>query len=82
MNKVDFFVNDNHCITGVRFQNEIDAIKSRDGLMVWIDREASKPLAHQADNTAWVREQCLVVDNNGTIEDLETKILVAAGIEN
>ncbi len=69
-----------HVITGVRFQNEMDNITSRGGLMIWLDRESSKPLKHQADNTAWVREQCLVVDNNGTKEDLETKILVAAGI--
>lgn len=78
--KVDFFIEDKHVITGVRFQNEIDAITHRGGLMIWLDRESSKPLPHQADNTAWVREQCLVVDNNGTVEDLETKILVAAGI--
>ena len=80
MEQVDFYIEDKHVITGVRFQNEMDAITKRGGLMIWIDRESSKPLAHQADNTAWVREHCLVVDNNGTVEDLETKILVAAGI--
>ena len=68
----DYNTTSHWIIPDVRFRNECDAIKSRGGLVIWIDRKTTKGDLHQSEtemNT--FRDLCdAQIDNNGTLEDL------------
>ena len=66
----------NLIIPDVRFQNEFNAIKGKDGILIKIIRagqnKGTDPAEISLDNeTRWDH----VIENNGTLEDLEARLL-------
>ena len=74
-------------IPGVRFQNEIDAIRDRGGFVVWVDNPRLVPPAsapHKSDRMIG-RDDCdVLIVNGGSLDDLsravETAILIGKRI--
>jgi hypothetical protein len=66
----------NWIITDVRFQNEIDAIKEREGIVIRIDRETpSDGPSHLSESALdTYKDWDYVITNNGTIEELEQRV--------
>jgi len=70
-------------ITGIRFQNEIDFIKKRGGIMIYVERESCQPLDHVADqDNTWIKKQSLVLVNDGTLADLGVHLCHILNINN
>lgn len=62
-------------VTDCRFQNELALIKRRKGTLVWIDRPGVEPANAHASEHSVSRSDCdLVLDNDGSIEDLAVKV--------
>lgn len=58
-------------ITGIRFPNELHEVRRRNGLLVWVSRAGFGPVnTHSSDNTLGAEDFDIVVNNNGTLEDL------------
>lgn len=59
-------------ITDVRFENEADFIRSNGGMMIHILRDSieNKVREHESENGIAILDSDLVIDNNGTLEDL------------
>lgn len=64
----------NVAITGVRFSNEMAAIKARGGLTVWVDRGFGPVNDHVSDNTLNRNDFDMILLNDGTLEDLYAKV--------
>lgn len=63
-------------ITGMRYPNELDYIHDRGGLTVWVSRPGYGPVnGHSSDNTLGPEDFDLVIENNGTLEDLRRTAL-------
>jgi hypothetical protein len=62
----------NVVIPDVRFQNEVDAVRMLGGKIIRINRESVRPkvISHPSENIDILTGVDIVVDNNGTIEDL------------
>jgi len=76
--KIDKWLQHGHCaaITGIRFLNEMDALHERKGIAVWVNRPGYEPVnAHSSDNTLGPKDFDLIVDNDGTLHDLQKKVL-------
>jgi len=73
-------------VTDVRFQNEIDYIKAQGGLIVYIDRAGygGKIKNHKSESLANdpnVKQKAdLIINNLGTLEDLEKEVLTFSTI--
>lgn len=64
----------NAVITGIRFPNELAAIRRHGGELVWIDRPGVGAVnTHKSDNTLTELDFDLVVHNDGSLEDLHTQ---------
>lgn len=62
-------------VTDCRFQNELALIKRRKGTLVWIDRPGVAPANAHASEHSVSRSDCdVVLDNDGSIEDLAIKV--------
>ena len=66
----------NWIITDVRFPNELQAIKDRDGIVIRVNRNNSlfKSVIHESETALDNYEFDYIIDNNGTIEELIVKI--------
>lgn len=74
-NTLDRWINANEpaIVTDVRFQNEINEIKKRKGLIVEIKRDSlNKEDNHASENQDLKAD--IVIENNGSIEDLYKKM--------
>jgi hypothetical protein len=69
---------DNHgsaVITGIRFCNELTAVKQRGGLLVWIERPGVGPVnGHVSDNELSSADFDVTILNNGTLDDLRQDV--------
>ena len=67
----------NHCwiISDVRFRNEAQAIKDRGGILIRTIRESDYKSDHPSETSLdnW-KEWDYVIDNNGSMEDLQEKV--------
>lgn len=66
----------NVVVTGVRFQNELEAIKELGGTTVWITRPGFSddvPDTHPSENTLKPQDFQFIVENSGTLDDLAKK---------
>ena len=66
----------NVVVTGVRFQNELEAIKELGGTTVWITRPGfgdDVPDMHPSENTLKPQDFQFIVENSGTLDDLAKK---------
>ncbi len=62
-------------VTDCRFPNEINLIKRRKGTLIWIERPGTGAANAHASEHSVNRDDCdLVINNNGTFEDLYRKI--------
>jgi hypothetical protein len=62
-------------IPDVRYPNEIEAIRDHDGLLLWVDRPGVGPVnSHASDNSLSPHDFDYTVVNEGSIEDLNTKL--------
>lgn len=83
-----YTVNGLHCIiTDVRFQNELDAILARGGVVYRVDRgPGATDLSHASEREqvdAAFTEQCVTVRNDGTLERLRAAaVAIASKIAN
>jgi shikimate kinase len=66
--------NKNILISDGRFPDEINMIKQYNGTIVKIDRNTSYNLEHESESYISKIKYDKVIDNNGTIDDLENKI--------
>lgn len=65
-------------VTDVRFENEAEWIRAADGLVVHVRRAAAAPVeAHASEAGVAVRERDIVIDNDGTLDDLRARVAVA-----
>lgn len=61
-------------ITGIRYANELKAVRSRGGLAVWVNRAGRGPVnAHTSDNTLGPDDFDKVIHNDGSLVDLEAQ---------
>lgn len=61
--------------TGIRYPNELRAVKGRKGVLVWVDRPGYGPVnGHSSDNSLCSDDFDFVLLNDGTLEDLYKKI--------
>lgn len=70
----DFYKHSNWIITDVRFPNEADAIKSRGGLLLRVNRDVPT-LTHISETALDNYDFDYYVDNNGTKEELEKQLI-------
>lgn len=69
----------NAVITGIRFPNELVAVRRHGGALVWIERPGVHPVnVHKSDNTLTELDFDLIVHNDGSLEDLRMKALEGA----
>lgn len=70
------YLNDAWIITDVRFPNELQAIKDRNGIVIRVNRNNSlfKSVIHESETALDNYEFDYIIDNNGTIEDLIIKV--------
>lgn len=69
----------NVAITGIRFPNELDAVRQRGGLSIWVERPGYGPVnTHASDNTLSADDFDVVVYNEGTLADLYEKARIIA----
>lgn len=61
---------DDTLVTGIRFRNEIEAIRSNGGVAVWVERGLAPVNAHVSDNSLAPDDFDVVIDNTGTLGDL------------
>lgn len=62
-------------LTGVRFANELAAIRNVSGVAVWVDRPGVAPVnGHSSDNTLTSADFDVVLSNSGTLEDLAVAV--------
>lgn len=67
-------------ITGIRYKNETAMIKARSGLLCWVKRPGIGPVNHHSSaNTLTESDFDLVIENNGTLEDLSIQIATLVG---
>ena len=66
---------DNMIITDMRFLNELEAVKSRGGLTIRINRGEGNTGDHPSETALDDANFDYVIDNNGTIEDLTISIV-------
>lgn len=65
----------NWIITDVRFPNEVKAIKERGGMLIRVNRDLYRGLEHVGETLLDDYDGFdLVIDNNGTLEDLRNKL--------
>jgi hypothetical protein len=64
------------CITDVRFPNESNFITESGGILICVRREGFDKLrGHRSEQLDYEQIADIVVDNNGTIDDLRTAVL-------
>jgi hypothetical protein len=62
-------------VTDCRFPNEVQLIKRRKGTLIWIERPGTGAANAHASEHSVTRDDCdIVLNNNGTFEDLYRKI--------
>lgn len=65
----------NVSLTGIRFPNELQWVRDRDGFLIWVDRPGYGPVnTHASDNTLTRDDFDYVIDNDGTLDDLFQKV--------
>ena len=65
----------NWIITDTRFENELQAVKDRDGICIKVDRKSVETGDTHPSETEWRNwEFDYVIDNDGTIEELVVKV--------
>tara|TARA_X000001382_G_scaffold25412_3_gene16013 strand:+ start:13794 stop:14666 length:873 start_codon:yes stop_codon:yes gene_type:complete len=65
----------NWIITDVRFENEAQAIKDRDGILIRVNRGSDNSSSHISETALDnYQDWSYVIDNNGSIEDLIVKV--------
>jgi hypothetical protein len=65
----------NWIITDVRFPNEFDAIRARGGILIRINRGGPPQDIHMSEIALdLVKNWDYIIDNNGTLEELQTKL--------
>lgn len=69
------YVNKDWIITDARFPNEFDAIRSRGGILLRINRRGAGPLNDHASETSMDDVQPdYIIPNNGSLEDLHDAV--------
>lgn len=62
-------------VTDVRFQNELFMIRRRGGVILWVERPGVGPVNnHASEHSVLASDADYVINNDGTIEDLERKV--------
>lgn len=62
-------------VAGIRFANELDAIRANGGTLVWVERPGFSPVnTHASDNTLSAADFDTVIVNDGTLTDLARKV--------
>lgn len=68
-------------VTGVRYENEMQAIRSMGGRCLWVERPGTGPInIHTSDNTLTAAAFDEVIVNSGTLEDLDALAKHAVGL--
>lgn len=75
--------NDSYVISDVRFKNEADYIKSKNGILIRINGDPSNIRANSKRNLNHISETDLdnypnfdhIIENNGTLDDLEKSLI-------
>lgn len=75
-------INDNVIFSDVRFPKELQVVKERNGIIIEVRREGGpeiNPLAgrsslHESETALRGYEVDFVIENNGTVEELEAKV--------
>lgn len=70
----NFEYHPNWCVTDMRFPNEYDAIKSRSGIVIRINRPGVPVNDHPSETSLDNFKFDYVINNDGTLEDFKLKI--------
>ena len=68
-------------VTDVRFQNEVDFIRAEGGKLIWIDKPGVGPLNDHESEAMTESTADAVIVNNGTEEELWSRVLMEAGLK-
>lgn len=74
--KVDDAMGAGHdvAITGIRYPNELEWVRRRGGVVVWVDRGLAPVNGHTSDNSLGQEHCDLTLINWGTLDDLYTGV--------
>lgn len=75
--EVDRLMDEGHnvAITGVRFPNELEAVRKRNGKLVWVSRQGYGPInAHSSDNSLGREDFNMFVRNDWTLKELASNV--------
>ena len=64
-------------VTDVRFPNDVQRIRDLGGYIWWIERGLQPVNDHPSDNSLSAADCDLVIDNDGTLDDLASKVYEA-----
>lgn len=63
------------CLTGVRYQNELDRVREADGISVWVDRPGVEAVnTHSSEHTLTAADCDVVIMNGGSLGELAQKM--------
>jgi len=65
-------------ITGMRYANELAAIKHHGGVLVWVERPGIEVNEHDSETSVKKEDFDIVVMNDGSLDDLEYRSLTMA----
>lgn len=61
-------------VTGVRYQNELEWVRSSGGKAIWVARRGYGPInAHSSDNSLGEADFDAILQNDGTLDDLRAR---------
>lgn len=67
----------NVVVTGVRYPNELATFNRMDAYSLWVHRPGTAPInSHSSENTLEPERFDKILENNGTLEDLENAVRV------
>ena len=72
----------NWVITDMRFPNELEAIKNRDGISIRVNRGPQNSKGHESETALDSSIFDYTIDNNSTIEDLIAQVKTILEKEN
>lgn len=63
-------------VTGIRFPNEVDAIKELGGELWWVDRgeDSTTTQLHASESSVSADDFDVIIDNSGTISELHAEV--------
>jgi len=70
-------VSETFAVCGTRFPNEVDAIRRRGGVVIWIERPGIVAGPHVSDRLIGPGDCDGVIDNDGAVDELRDRVVLS-----